>query len=222
MAITSLTLSPIRDRSLESLPSSKDELAKLRERVSQLTELVKPLLVLSSRNQIDKAMDNIADEFLHIYNEVWHSVKLSQSEFIEFGKQGYYSIIDLVKQDTSILLPAEKELLLDTVQSRLELLEVLAESSEVEQSRLNDIVVECGPSFERVDICLLAITLVLGDEVRDWHANSIRLMCQVMNEHMLRIENTFISHDKELVERLRTRAETISLEEVRQELGLSD
>lgn len=223
MVIASLALSPIRDRSLQSLPSSKkDELAKLREGVSQLTELVKPLLALSTRNQIDAAMDSIAGEFLHAYNKVWHSLQLSQSELIEFGKQGYCSITDLVKEDTGVLLPAEKELLLDIVQSRLDLLEVLVESSEVEQSRLNDVLVECVPSFERADICLLAITLALGDEVRDWHANSIRLICQVMNEHTLRIENTFISHDKELIERLRTKAEIISLEEVRQELGLSD
>lgn len=222
MVVTSLILSPIRDRSLQNLASPKDELAEVRERVIQLTELVKPLLTLSTRSQIDIAMDNIADEFLHTYNEVWHSVELSESEFIEFGKQGYYSIADLVQEDSDILLPEEKEVLLNIVQSRLDLIEVLTESSEVEQSRLNDIVVECGPSFVRVDICLLAITLALGEEVQDWHANSISLMCQMMNEHTLRIEDSFVSHDKELVERLRTKAETISLEEVRQELGLSD
>ena len=117
MVVTSLILSPIRDRSLQNLASPEDELAEVRERVIQLTELVKPLLTLSTRSQIDTAMDNIADEFLHTYNEVWHSVELSESELIEFGKQGYYSIADLVEEDTDILLPEEKESLLNIVQS---------------------------------------------------------------------------------------------------------
>lgn len=222
MVIASLILSPVRETSLHKLPLTEDQLAMLQEQASELADLVKPLTALATRKQVDTAMNEIAEEFLHGYNEVWHSVELSHDEFIEFAKEGYRYIADLVKEDTDILRPTEKESLLDMLESRLELLEVLTESSEVEQSRLTDIIMECIPSFERADMCLLAISLVLADKVRDWRANSIRLLCQVATEHTLRIEDTFIAHDRELIARLRTKAETISVEEVRRELGLSD
>ncbi|MFC1971008.1 hypothetical protein ACFLV0_03635 [Chloroflexota bacterium] len=52
MVVASLTLSPIRDRSLQRLALPKDELAKVLEQAGQLVELVKPLVTLSTREQL--------------------------------------------------------------------------------------------------------------------------------------------------------------------------
>ncbi|GAG31332.1 unnamed protein product, partial [marine sediment metagenome] len=88
------------------------------------------------------------------------------------------------------------------------------------QGTLTDILLECSQALQRVDMCLLAVLLVLTSEIKHWNPSAMRHLTQGAQEHMRQVEDTLLVHDFELAERLKTPEQPISLQEVRKKIGL--
>jgi PAS domain-containing protein len=115
----------------------------------------------------------------------------------------------------------EQKLLVDIIDSLREMFEAVAEGISANQSEAIDILLECLASLVRIDMCTFAVMLVLEGEIMEWDARAIKLLCYAAEQYMLEMEDVSLIHDKELESRLRERMETISLQQVRKQIGLS-
>jgi len=218
-------LSPIR----EPLPKKgevffrNETRAQLEEIFREIMELIQSLAFVSTRRQLNVELDRRAQEYLHSKNTAWHLIvsDLSEEELMPVVFETYSEISNLIREDTRALSYEDRRLLLDSVDSSRELLEAVVDGLRTEQAGIMDILLECNASLQRADMCLSAILLVLMGEIRRWNVSSIRLLCRTTNEHMLNVEDIFLMRNGELSRRLKTRGETVSIAEVKHEIGLS-
>lgn len=216
-------LSPTSDRSLveRSIPFTDKVGAQLERALNQLVELVQPLPLVERGSQLRLELDRRAQEYLRVKNESWHLIvsELPENQVSQFVLSAYDEMSRLVSEDTKLLRPEERQLVLDSIQSFRELLQAIIEGS-AEQPFLTDVLLECSAPLQRADMCLSAILLVLVGEIQRWAISGIRLLARMASSYTLQIEDIFLFHDIELNERLGMKDEIVGLEEVRQEIGL--
>jgi hypothetical protein len=220
-----LTPTPVR----EVLPPEyglgleRHKMEKLGEMLSNMKELVQPLALIGTRKQLRAELDRKAHDYLHLKNEAWRLIlkQLSEDQIVPSVSQLYHEVSNSIGRDTVVLGLKERSLLIDIIDSLREMFETLAEGFSTNQPQTTDILLECLTPLVRVDMCTFAIGLVLEGEIREWDATAIKLLCRETDRYMLEIEDVFLMHDKELEARLRKRLETISLQEVRERIGLS-
>jgi len=216
-------LSPIpRTPSREPTIFTSETRNKLEFVLAKMVELVSPLSSVSTRTELRRLLDRIAPEYLHLRNEVGRltMAELSGDEFARFAAEAYDEFLKLVMANTAFLNDEDQEKLGDVIQSLRELLENALNTPAENQGTLTDILLECSHALQCVDMCLLSILLVLTGEIKHWNPIAIRHLTQDAQDHMRQVEDTFLIHDFELAERLRTRERPISLQEVRKRIGL--
>lgn len=218
-------LSPPRERLLEKRKAlfGNEKKAQLEKIFREMTELVQPLASVDTRRQLNLELDRRAQAYLHLKNTAWRLIvsELPQEEIIPSVREMYDEISNLIREDSKVLNPEARELLLDLMDSWHELLEVIVDGLRTEQAGVIDILLECNASLQRSDMCLSAILLILMGKITRWNVASIKLLCRTASEHMLNVEDIFLMHSNELTQRLKTRDETISIEKVKCDLGLS-
>ena len=216
-------LSPIpRTPSREPTTFTSDTRNNLESVLAKMVELVSPLPSVSTRTELKRLLDRIAPEYLHLRNEVGRLVmnELSKDEFARFATEAYDEFLKLVTADAAVLSEQDREMLSDVIQSLRELLESALDTPAENQGTLTDILLECSQALQRVDMCLLAVLLVLTSEIKHWNPSAMRHLTQGAQEHMRQVEDTLLVHDFELAERLKTPEQPISLQEVRRKIGL--
>lgn len=218
-------LSPPRERLLEKRKAlfGNEKKAQLEKIFREMTELVQSLASVDTRRQLNLELDRRAQAYLHLKNTAWRLMvsELPQEEIIPSVREMYDEISNLIREDSKVLNPEARELLLDLMDSGHELLEVIVDGLRTEQAEVIDILLECNASLQRSDMCLSATLLVLMGKITRWNVDSIKLLCRTASEHMLNVEDIFLMHSNELTQRLKTRDETISIEKVKCDLGLS-
>jgi len=218
-------LSPPRERLLEKRKAlfGNEKKTQLEKIFREMTELVQPLASIDTRRQLNLALDRRAQAYLHLKNTAWRLIvsELPQEEIIPSVREMYDEISNLIREDSKVLNPEARELLLDLMDSWHELLEVIVDGLRTEQAEVIDILLECNASLQRSDMCLSATLLVLMGKITRWNVDRIKLLCRTASEHMLNVEDIFLMHSNELTQRLKTRDETISIEKVKCDLGLS-
>lgn len=209
---------PSRERSIFT-SETKNKLALI---LSKMVELVSPLSSVSTRPELRKLLDHVALAYLHLRNELGRLImdELSKDEFAQFATEAYDEFLKLVMADVAILSDQDREMLADVIQSLRELLESALDTPAENQGTLTDVLLECSQALQRVDMCSLAVLLVLNGEIKHWNPEAIRHLTQGAQEYMRQVEDTLLIHDFELAERLKTREQPISLREVKEKLGL--
>jgi len=216
-------LSPIpRTPSREPTIFTSETRNKLELVLAKMVELLSPLSSVSTRTELRRLLDRIAPEYLHLRNEVGRLImaELSEDEFARFATEAYDEFLKLVMDDATILTDQDREKLCDVIQSLRELLESALNTPTENQGTLTDILLECSHALQCVDMCLLSVLLVLTGEIKYWNPAAIRHLTQGGQEHMRQVEDTFLIHDFELAERLKTREQPVSLQEVRKRIDL--
>lgn len=218
-------LSPPRERLLEKRKAlfGNEKKTQLEKIFREMSELVQPLASIDTRRQLNLALDRRAQAYLHLKNTAWRLIvsELPQEEIIPSVREMYDEISNLIREDSKVLNPEARELLLDLMDSWHELLEVIVDGLRTEQAEVIDILLECNASLQRSDMCLSATLLVLMGKITRWNVDRIKLLCRTASKHMLNVEDIFLMHSNELTQRLKTRDETISIEKVKCDLGLS-
>lgn len=188
----------------------------------EMVDLVLPLASVRRRRELEKELGRRSKEYLHLKNELWHAIVsvLPPEEVVNFALEAYREISRLVSEDIKVLGAGERELLLKLIDDLRDLLEAVVDSWDARQPALTDILLECSIPLQRVDMCMLSIVLVLVDEIKYWNTASIKLLSHAASDYMLEVEDIFLIHDDELAERLRTRGETVSFDEVKRDIGL--
>ena len=216
-------LSPIpKTPSREPTTFTSETKNKLGPVLAKMVELVSPLSSVSTRAELRRLLDRVALEYLHLRNEVGRLImdELSKDEFARFAMEAYDEFLKLVTADVAILSDQDREMLDDVIQSLRELLESALDTPAENQGTLTDVLLECSQALQRVDMCLLVALLVLTGEIKHWNPAAIRYLTQGAQEYMRQVEDTLLIHDFELAERLKTREQPISLQEVRKKIGL--
>ena len=216
-------LSPIpRTPGREPTTFTSDTRNNLESVLAKMVKLVSPLLSVSTRAELKRLIDHVAPEYLHLRNEVGRLImdELSKDEFARFATEAYDEFLKLVTADATVLSEQDREMLVDVIQSLRELLESALDTPAENQGTLTDILLECSQALQRVDMCLLAVLLVLTSEIKHWNPSAMRHLTQGAQEHMRQVEDTLLVHDFELAERLKTPEQPISLQEVRRKIGL--
>ena len=195
---------------------------KLELVLAKTVQLLSPLSSVSTRTELRKLLDRIAPEYLHLHNEIGRLImaELSEDEFARFATQTYDEFLKLVMADAAILSDQDQEKLGDVIQSLRELLESALNTPVENQGTLTDILLECSQALQCVDMCLLSVLLVLIGEIKHWNPTAIRHLTQGAQEHIRQVEDTFLIHDSELAERLKTREQPVSLQDIRKRIGL--
>lgn len=216
-------LSPVPRGRAEEFPAiANKSKTKLETLIAKITEIVSPLASVSTRGELRRLLDRIAPEYLHLNNEAGRLImdELSAGEFSQFAARASGELLNLIRADETVLGAKDQELLDDIVESLRELLQGVMDIPAESQGALTDILLECSSALQRVNLCLSAIILVLTLETRRWNPIAIKLLTRAAPEFMRQVEDVFLVHDAELVERLNIREQSVSLEEVRKELGL--
>jgi len=216
-------LSPVRPPAAGEVWPVRDETKiRLRTLLDKMAELVKPLSSVETRGELKKVLDRIAPQYLHLRNEFGRLTmhELNMEQFVQLATEVYDELQNLIGKDVAVLGEEDRELLLDVVESLREMLHGALGDLADNQGLLNDIVLESGSALQRLDMCLLAILLVLVGETARWNPGSIRLLSRVAQAYMDEVQDIFLVHDSELHNRLRTREQTVSLEEVKKEVEL--
>lgn len=216
-------LSPIPTTpSREPATFTRETENKLESVLAKMVELVIPLSSVSTHSELRRLLDRFAPEYLHLRNEVGRLImdELSEDEFARFATQAYDEFLKLVTTDVAILSDQDREILGDVIQSIRELLESALDTPAENQGTLTDILLECSQDLQRVDMCLLAVLWVLTGEIKHRNPTAIRHLTQAAQEHMRQSEDILLIHDFELADRLQTREQPISLQEVRKSIGL--
>jgi len=197
--------------------------AQLEKVLSEMMELIQPLASTDTRRRLNLELDRRAQEYLHLKTVLWRLIvsKLPEEELMPSVYETYDEISNLIREDTKVLSPECRELLLDLIDSLRELLEAVVDGLRIEHTDIIDILLECNASLQRADMCLSSVLLVLMGDTTRWNVGSIKLLCHTASEHMLNVEDIFLMHSNELSQRLKTRGETMSIAEVKRELGLS-
>jgi hypothetical protein len=216
-------LSPIpRTPSKEPTIFTSETGNKLEVVLAKMVQLLSPLSSVSTRTELRRLLDRIAPEYLHLRNEIGRLImaELSEDEFARFATQAYDEFLKLVMANAAILSDRDQEKLGDVIQSLRELLESALNTPAENQGTLTDILLECSQALQYVDMCLLSVLLVLTGEIKHWNPTAIRHLTHGAQEHIRQVEDTFLIHDSELAERLKTREQTVSLQDIRKRIGL--
>jgi hypothetical protein len=216
-------LSPIpRTPSKEPTIFTSETGNKLEVVLAKMVQLLSPLSSVSTRTELRRLLDRIAPEYLHLRNEIGRLImaELSEDEFARFATQAYDEFLKLVMANAAILSDRDQEKLGDVIQSLRELLESALNTPAENQGTLTDILLECSQALQYVDMCLLSVLLVLTGEIKHWNPTAIRYLTHGAQEHIRQVEDTFLIHDSELAERLKTREQPVSLQDIRKRIGL--
>jgi len=218
-------LSPPREPLLKKrqVLLGNEKKAQLEKVLKEMTELIQPLASIDARRRLNLELDRRAQEYLHLKNAAWRLIvsELPQEELMPFVHETYDEISNLIREDTRVLNAEDRELLLDSIDSLRELLEAVVDGLRTEQAEVIDILLECNASLQRADMCVSTTLLVLVGEITRWNVSSVKLLCHTASEHILNVEDIFLMHNNELIQRLKTRGEAVSIAEVKHELGLS-
>jgi hypothetical protein len=195
---------------------------KLEVVLAKTIQLLSPLSSVSTRTELRRLLDRIAPEYLHLRNEIGRLImaELSEDEFARFATQAYDEFLKLVVANAAILSDRDQEKLGDVIQSLRELLESALNTPAENQGTLIDILLECSQALQYVDMCLLSVLLVLTGEIKHWNPTAIRQLTHGAQEHIRQVEDTFLIHDSELAERLKTREQPVGLQDIRKRIGL--
>ncbi len=196
--------------------------AQIERGFDEIVELIQLLASVTTRRELEKELGRRTQEYLHLTNETWHAIvkMLPQHELVNFVLETYDEISRIISADTSVLGIEERELLLNLIDRLRDLFETVVDGLSVQQLIFTDTLLECSSSLQRVDMCLFSIILVLDGKIKRWNLASIKLLSHAASDYMLEVEDIFLMHDAELAERLRTRSEGVSLDEVKRDIGL--
>ncbi len=216
-------LSPIpRTPSKEPTIFTRETRNRLEFVLAKMVQLLSPLSCVSTRTELRRLLDRIAPEYLHLRNEIGRLImaELSEDEFVRFATEAYDEFLKLVMAGAAILSDQDQDKLGDVIQSLRELLESALNTPAENQGTLTDILLECSQALQCVDMCLLSVLSVLAGEIKHWNPTAISHLTQGAQEHIRQVEDTFLIHDSELAERLKTREQPVSLQEIRKRIGL--
>ncbi len=217
-------LSPVTEISPQKYGISiEDNVSIEMERICRkMKELINPLTSVHTRRQLETELNHRAQEYLHLKNNLWSLLisKLDEAQLMSTIRQAYRDISNLIKQDDTVLSPEEQKLMLDLIDSLSDLFETFVQGFHTGRPGVIDVLLECSAPLQRVDMCTFAVMLVLLDEIKQWNIAAVKLLCHTADEYILQVEDIFLTHDRELAERLKGNSETVSLEEVKRAIGL--
>jgi len=216
-------LSPIpRTPSKEPTIFTRETRNRLELVLAEIVQAVSPLSFVSTRTELRRRLGRIAPEYLHLRNEIGRLIMadLSEDEFARFATEAYDEFLKLVMAGAAILSDQDQDKLADVIQSLRELLESALNTPAENQGTLTDILLECSQALQCVDMCLLSVLSVLTGDIKHWNPAAISHLTQGAQEHIRQVEDTFLIHDSELAERLKTREQPVSLQEIRKRIGL--
>lgn len=218
-------LSPVTEISPQKygIPIEDNVSIEIERVCRKMKELINPLTSVHTRRQLEAELNHRAQEYLHLKNNLWSLItsKLDEAQLMPTIRQTYRDISNLIKQDDTVLSPEEQKLMLDLIDSLSDLFETFAEGFHTGRPGVIDVLLECSAPLQRVDMCTFAVMLVLLDEIKQWDIAAVKLLCRTADEYALQVEDIFLTHDRELADRLKGSSETVSLEEVKRAIGLS-
>ncbi|GEM_PF-4858882 len=216
-------LSPVPPPSARDIASvSRAASERLSVLLDELAELITPLASFDTKAEVTKWLDRHAQEYLHLKNTVGRLImdELTPRDFARFYSHSYEQMNAAVQAASAILGPEDRKALADVIESHREMVAGVMDGLKANPGATLDLLVECTPSLLRVDMCLSAVMLVVAGKMSRWHPSTLKLLAKVAGDHMLQVEDIFLLHDRELAERLATRGPTVSLGEVKRQVGL--
>lgn len=207
----------------EAIQPSANVRVRLESMVAHLTELVTTLPSARTLAELRRLLEHAAPEYLHIRNEVGRLFidGMSLEEFSQFSLHACDEMLNAIQSDCKVLSAGEKETLEDVVNSDREILSAVLRDTPESPGIIADIVLECAHAILRLDMCLLAVMLVLEGGIVRWNASAIGLLTRAAREYVSQVEDTFLLHDAELTHRMATRkSQTLALDEVKRRVGI--
>ncbi|MDP6510743.1 MAG: hypothetical protein QGH23_05995 [Dehalococcoidia bacterium] len=196
-----------------------EQLAKV---IGHMAKVLAPLTLVTTRRQLDRELRALWDEYLHWKSNLWEPIaaELSEEDVPFLVLEALSEVLTLVKGDDKVLGRKEKELLTGVLGSLKELVLATVNGTSTEQQRRLDLLMECSFPLGRADLCVSTITLLLGGEIKQWDSRAIKLLCRAADGYMLEVEDIFLAHSWELRKRLGAVTETVSLDQLKKEIGL--
>lgn len=215
VAMPALLTGPIME------PRAEDEI------VEQIRRLLEPLLVETRRTPkyLDAKLKEYRQLKEHADRLFWEdsSKGTSREEPRELMAGAYTDAMELVDSEGRELIPArERRALISAIESRASLaVQVLRANEEGCLLELLDPLTASTEDLLKADMCIHAVLLVVTRQVSHWDPKQLNRLCRYADRYMLEVEDLFLAHHAGQGKGRAEDEETITLEQLEQELGLS-